>query len=158
MRLFRWSLVLAPAILLAAAQVQSAESKNKGRVTLPAEAVKVDAYTHRYTDADGKKWIYRQTPFGLVRYEDTAQGQSAGSKQPDPTSPAKPAPSPSSPESKSEPETTGIKAVEEGDTVRFEKQGPFGKYTWVRKKDELNEQEKAALEESRRASAGKKSK
>ncbi|HME08700.1 MAG TPA: hypothetical protein VKG25_16710 [Bryobacteraceae bacterium] len=37
---------------------------------IPAGAERVDAYTYRHTDAKGKTWIYRQTPFGVSKYED----------------------------------------------------------------------------------------
>ena len=39
----------------------------------------------------------------------------------------------------------GIKATEDGDTVRFERLGPFGVWKWEKKKSELDETEKAAL-------------
>jgi hypothetical protein len=42
----------------------------------------------------------------------------------------------------------GIKATEDGDKVRFERQGPFGVWKWEKKKSELNESEKAALQNS----------
>jgi hypothetical protein len=41
-----------------------------------------------------------------------------------------------------------IKATEDGDIVRFERQGPFGLWKWEKKKSELDEGEKAALANS----------
>src|SRR5215468_9463914 len=68
---------------------------------------------------DGKKWIYRKTPFGAVWIEDKPQ--------------------------QLKPEDyANIKATEHGDTIRFERPGPFGTYKWERKKTELNETEQAA--------------
>jgi hypothetical protein len=43
---------------------------------------------------------------------------------------------------------TRIKATEDGDTVRFERQGPFGLWKWEKKKSELDATEKAALANS----------
>jgi hypothetical protein len=42
-----------------------------------------------------------------------------------------------------------VKAVEDGDTVHFERPGPFGLYRWDRKKSELSEEERGWLERSR---------
>ena len=151
MRVSRWILLLIPALLLAAPPQSGdkAPKKTKGRLTLPAGAEKIDTYTHRYKDKDGKVWIYRQTPFGLVRYED-----------PDHTAPSKPGSAKTSTQTVASPKPapTGIRVYDQGKTVKFEKDGPFGKYTWVRKKTELNEQEKQALREAQEKSAAKKPK
>src|SRR5438445_10964194 len=47
-----------------------AAERKAPEITLPAEAVEIAPYTYRYTDNQGKKWIYRKTPFGVVRSED----------------------------------------------------------------------------------------
>jgi len=93
-------------------------------LTLPAGAKLVEPGTYTFTDAQGKKWIYRQTPFGLARAEDK---------------PAEPAPAAS----------LATTATEDGDIVRFERPGPFGVYRWQKKKSELDEDERSALERSR---------
>src|SRR5438094_9214400 len=92
-------------------------------ITIPAGATRVEPGTYNYTDAQGKKWIYRQTPFGLARTED------------------KPAERPAPPAT-----GTTTTATEDGDTVRFERPGPFGIYRWQKKKTELDEDERAAWE------------
>jgi len=97
-------------------------------VTIPAGAVEVEPYTYRFTDAQGKKWIYRKTPFGISRAEDKAVE--------DPK-----AEDPKKAENARLIEMTN--AVEDGDTVRFERPGPFGVTKWQRKKTELNEVEHA---------------
>src|ERR1700722_19873836 len=79
-------------------------------LTLPAGAKKVEPGTYTYTDAQGKKWIYRQTPFGLSKAED------------------KPAPEPTA-----APAGVVTTATEDGDTIRFERPGPFGIYRWQKK-------------------------
>ena len=97
-------------------------------ITIPPGAVEVEPYTYRYTDAQGKKWIYRKTPFGISR----AEGKAV-----------------------EDPKVEDLKkdenlrlidattAVEEGDNIRFERSGPFGVAKWERKKTELNEVEHA---------------
>ncbi len=139
MRLTRWIVCLAPLILLAAPEEKKSAPKAErgGRLTLPKEAVKIEPFTYRYKDPQGKVWIYRQTPFGLVRYEDSrpSSGNSAASSAQPVTPPA------------------GMKAFDEGDQVRFERMGPFGKYTWRRKKGELTREERLAWEASKKAKA-----
>jgi hypothetical protein len=95
-------------------------------LTLPAGATQVEPGTYTFTDAKGKKWIYRQTPFGLARMEDK---------------PAETAPAAKGPP---------ITATEAGDVIKFERPGPFGPYRWEKKKsDDLADDERAALERSR---------
>jgi hypothetical protein len=96
-----------------------------GSRPIPSEAVLAADGDYHYTDPQGKKWIYRNTPFGMRRMEDTPQ----------------PAPANAS--------AAGIKATEDGDMVRFERQGPFGLWKWEKKKSELDEGEKAALANSK---------
>jgi hypothetical protein len=94
---------------------------------IPAEAVLGADGDYHYADPQGKKWIYRKTPFGVTRMQDTPQLASA----------------------KAAAATgAGIKATEDGDTVRFERQGPFGLWKWEKNKSELDETEKAALANS----------
>lgn len=97
---------------------------------IPAAAVLGADGDYHYADPQGKKWIYRKTPFGVARIEDgperaAAQAASASAS------------------------VVGIKATEEGDKVRFERLGPFGVWKWEKKKSELDETEKAALQNSR---------
>ena len=97
------------------------------KVTIPADAVQGADGVYHYTDPQGKKWIYAKTPFGISHAEDPgdrAAGKSSASR------------------------AAGIQATEDGDTVRFERPGPFGVYKWEKKKSELDETEKAALENS----------
>jgi len=109
------------------AQKKLKEKKNPpppAELTLPPGAKQVDPATYTFTDPQGKKWIYRKTPFGLARIED------------------KPV------EASTAPASSGaeITAKEDGDTIRFERPGPFGTYRWEKKKSELTEDEKAAWE------------
>lgn len=86
-------------------------------LTVPDGAVQVSPGLYRWTDKDGKGWMYRRTPFGVSRWE----ADSEDTKQ------------------KAIIEQTT--AVEQGDSVRFERANPFGKHTWVKKKTELDETE-----------------
>jgi hypothetical protein len=88
---------------------------------IPKGAVESEPGTFHYADAQGKKWIYRTTPFGIARFEDVADTRQA------------PAPD----------LTAGIKATADGDTIRFERPGPFGVYKWQKNKSDLNETERA---------------
>jgi hypothetical protein len=99
-------------------------------LTVPAGATLVEPGTYTFTDAKGKKWIYRQTPFGVARREDN---------------PVEAAPAPAA--------DAMITAAEDGDTIRFERPGPFGIYRWQKKKSELSADERAAWERSRAAKA-----
>ena len=99
------------------------------QMAIPADAVQGAEGEFRYTDPEGKKWIYYKTPFGPTRLEDTPERAAAKAK----TVAASGA---------------GLKATEVGDIVRFERMGPFGLWKWEKKKSELDETEKAALQNS----------
>ncbi|MCX6618962.1 MAG: hypothetical protein NTZ98_23055 [Acidobacteria bacterium] len=101
---------------------------------IPKEAKQIEPYTYRYTDAQGKIWIYRKTPFGVARF-------------PEPPPEAKPV----------EEIPEGMTAVEDGDSIRFERPTPFGKHRWTRKKSELTELERRVWERERPKSAAAKS-
>ena len=94
---------------------------------IPAAAVLAADGDYHYTDPQGKKWIYRKTPFGVTRMEDTPERSTAKAAAAN---------------------GAGIKATEDGEIVRFERLGPFGLWKWEKKKSELDETEKAALENS----------
>ena len=97
----------------------------KGRPAQPLEipkgAVMFEPGSYRFKDAEGRKWIYRTTPFGVARIPDEA-----------PAPPQRP------------PAPDGTKAFDAGESVRFERPGPFGTYRWQTRKSELNEAERAA--------------
>ncbi len=107
------------------------KSAPPAELTLPAGATMVEPGTYTFTDAQGKKWIYRKTPFGLARLEDKPADT--------------PAPAPAA--------SLVTSATEDGDIVRFERPGPFGMYRWQKKKTELDDDERAALNRSRDKSA-----
>ena len=97
--------------------------------TIPAGATLVEPNLYRYTDSNGKTWNYRQTPFGISKWEETSA----------PASRPAPEPAPQANQVKSDP----VVVTDLGNSYRFEKKTPFGQSTWVRKKSELTEEEKA---------------
>src|SRR5215469_5647338 len=126
--------IFASALVLAATDPQAtkkttAPARTIKPLEIPKDAVETEPGTFRYTDSNGKKWIYRKTPFGVSRMEDKPEDTAAK-----PVDPAE-----------------GIKAVEDGDTVHFERPGPFGTYKWDKKKSELDDVERVALERTRTA-------
>jgi hypothetical protein len=120
----------APAAPKAAAKTAPKVGDASKPMAIPSDAVLGEDGDYHYTDPEGKKWIYRRTPFGVTRLEDSPERAAAK------TAAANGA---------------GIKATEDGDIVRFERLGPFGVWKWEKKKSDLDDTEKAAL---RNAQAG----
>src|SRR5690348_13708173 len=86
---------------LRAADNKAEASKPAATSGLPAGAVQTAAGTYSYTDPQGKKWTYRQTPWGLAKIEEKdAASTSAAAEM----------------EKKQADLTT---AKEDGDTIRF---------------------------------------
>ena len=98
---------------------------------VPAGARRIAPGEWRYTDPQGKTWIYRSGAFGVVRGE-----EQAASEQVPP----------------------GMKAVADGDRVRFERPSPFGPLCWVKKKSELSDLERRVWERDRATARPKESK
>ena len=125
------------AVLLLAAGAMSAPAQtNKKKtdqtrttpqaVTIPKDAVpNSDGVSYTWTDKDGKKWIFVKTPFGIMK-----------------SAAADPAPA-----SEQTVANDGLtKAIDKGDTVRFERQGPFGTISWEKKKTDLTDDERHIVE------------
>ena len=94
---------------------------------IPAGATRVEPYIYRYTDAQGRNWMYRETPFGITKWEEKDVPKAA----PDSLEP--------------------IVVTDLGDSVRFSHKYPFGEQVWTRKKAELTEEDKAMIERSKQA-------
>jgi len=86
---------------------------------IPADAALVEPYLYRVVDSNGKVWMYRQTPFGVVKWEVKAET--------------------------SLPADGLFSVTDLGDSVRFERTTPFGVTRWIRKKTDLSGDEKASL-------------
>ena len=118
-----------PAAAKPAAPKQANRTARTAEVTIPPGAVQSDPSTWRYTDPQGRQWIYRKTPWGMARFEDKAgTPEEAAARQA---------------------ELASMKAADDGEYVRFERPGPFGVYKWRQKKTELNDLEKQAWERDR---------
>ena len=98
-------------------------SSNAEQAKIPAGAKEVEPFLFTFTDADGKKWFYRQTPFGVVKWED------------------KPITTPPMADN-----TNPVIITDLGDSVRFLWKTPFGDQSWVRKKSELSDDEKTMMQ------------
>jgi len=103
------------AVLLAAAD------QAPKRLAVPQGAVATSPSTYSYTDADGKKWIYHTSPFGVTREPEGAPPRFTR-------------------------DFSNVKASEQGDSIHFERPTPFGPFRWQTKKSELNEMERTVWE------------
>jgi hypothetical protein len=92
-------------------------------LVIPKEAVQQPDGSYKYTDKDGKRWVYRNMFFGVSRMEDMSDPNAAPVKQ----------------------TPTFDKFTEDGDTIRFERAGAFGLMKWERKKSELTDEERQAI-------------
>jgi hypothetical protein len=134
MKSIRLLLLIVPLILPATEQKKAPAPKpaSSQGTQIPRDAKEIEPYTYRHTDAQGKTWIYRKTPFGVVRFPEQPADQAKPIEE--------------APES--------MTAVEEGDSLRFERVTPFGKVRWTRKKSELTEMERKAWERQRQQGRG----
>jgi len=107
-------------------------------LTVPKDAVETEPGFYRWSDKDGKVWTYRRTPFGVVRWPADAISVSEKS-----TGGAAEVPS----------ALAGVRVSDAGESVRFERDTPFGKKVWTRKKSELNADEKALWASQQNSSA-----
>ncbi|MGE5567703.1 MAG: hypothetical protein ACM3S5_01580 [Rhodospirillales bacterium] len=126
-------LLLLPALAICAGQNKSPQKKTgtapaakqtATRLAVPAGAEQIGPNSWRHTDEKGQTWIYRKTPFGITRMVEAPP-------KPETELPA------------------GLKAVQVGDEIRFERPGPFGPTRWSRKPDELTEIERKVWERDR---------
>jgi hypothetical protein len=101
----------------------SKAAKTEPAQTIPAGAKLIEPNLYRFTDSNGKTWNYRQTPFGITKWEETPVATPV-------------------PQAKSEP----VVITDQGGSYRFEKKTPFGAVTWTRKKTELTDDDKALLD------------
>ena len=107
----------------AAAKTAATEDRPAG---VPADAQELQPYLYRHTDAQGKKWLYRQTPFGLSKWEDKPVDAAAAA-------------------ARAAENYVPVTVKDLGDSYRFEKETPFGLTYWVRRKAELTEGESALV-------------
>lgn len=117
--------LIACAALAPAATKKKVAPKTPPAVTIPKDAVaNPDGVSYAWTDKQGKKWTFTKTPFGIMK------------------APVTDAPATAAPAS----DLAGTKAIDKGDTVRFEHPSPFGVTSYEKKKSDLNDDEKRLLE------------
>ncbi len=118
------------ALILSCAALTAADNKKPAAAVpsaIPAGAEQVDQYTWRHKDKAGKTWLYRKSPFGIMRTEeDPEMAKMAASTT-------------------VQPEVAFV--AEEGDLLRFQVQGPFGMNRYTKKKTQLTAAEKSAWEQ-----------
>jgi hypothetical protein len=118
-------------------------------LTIPSGATRIDENTYVHTDAQGKTWTYRKTPFGLQKSERTAESapyplpETARDRQ-TPFSAEGTAAPPQSTDTAEE-----VTVTESVDNVTFKRKTPFGNNTWTKKKSELTAEERALLERAK---------
>ncbi len=103
-----------------------AKSASGAKAGVPAGAVEVSPNLYKLADKTGKVWFYQRNPFGVSRFEQTAETAAL-----DPKIVA---------------QVPDTQVTEQGDSLKFVRPGPFGNYTWVKKKTELDESEQAAYQ------------
>ena len=124
---------------------------------VPAGASEVGPNTYRFVDKDKKVWIYRKTPFGLQKAEETPAAEADRARKADSSASATPQRDPdrtATPFGESKASASGMpvtKVTENGDSLTFERPSPFGVYRWTKKKTELTDDEKKLWEAQRSA-------
>ncbi|MFN0107137.1 MAG: hypothetical protein ACKV2U_34195 [Bryobacteraceae bacterium] len=147
-----------PLIVLFFCLASLAQSKESTSVPagVPDGAVAIEGHTWRWVDKQGKAWLYRATPFGMMRNEEPKQAVAK-----------RPAGLIKTEEPKGGFGPTGqkmaddrpdavldlISVKEEGDALRFSRPGPFGTYSWVKKKTQLDRDETIVWERAQAKSA-----
>lgn len=136
----------------------SAQTPAKTPAGVPAGSSEVGPGTYRFVDKDKKVWIYRKTPFGFQKSEETAaDGDRARKTETAPAEmPQADRNRTATPFGESKAPAAGMpttKVTETGDSVQFERPSPFGVYRWTKKKTELTDGEKKLWEAQRSASS-----
>ena len=120
---------------------------------VPTGAAEIAPGVYRFVDKNKKAWIYRPSPFGYSKSEESADRTEARET---------PAPRPEGTtatpfgESKDPGAAPKTKAFDAGDSVRFEQPTPFGVTRWTRKKTELSDDERR-IWDGQRTSGGAQS-
>jgi hypothetical protein len=126
---------------------------------IPKTAVEVEPGVYKQTEASGKTYTFRKTPFGVVKSLDEEKSAKDSAKPAAEAAPAKPSSTPTPfGDVKAPPPAEHLKVTEHGDVLEFERASPFGSYKWKAKKSELKSSEREAWERSRKQDATSASK
>jgi len=97
--------------------------KKADPVSVPAGAKQTPDGSWEHTDAQGKQWVYKQTPFGFTRMSkaaaDAARVETAVPE--------------------------GLSVVEQSGAYKFTRRTPFGTVNYTKKTDDLDEGERAVV-------------
>lgn len=116
--------------------------------SIPKDAEPVGQGRYRAVDPRGVAWIYQTTPFGITKTRESAEPPKAQG------SPFGYAMKTKDSAPQDDPTIHKLTAYPNGDEIRFEKQSPFGKSVWTKKRtDRLNPIEKTALAEAEKTTA-----
>jgi hypothetical protein len=101
-------------------------AKTAQPLTIPKDAVLNANGSYSWTDKSGQKWLYNKTPFGVSKIQDTTGSAPSGFA--------------------AVPQSQIVKTTDNGDTVKFTKQSPFGATTWEKKKSEMTDEERSIFQ------------
>lgn len=114
------------------AQKSTPPAQSKAQA-IPKGAKEIEPGVYRWTDPEGKTWILRKSPFGVLKGEEKDEKKA--------------------PLEATDDLPQGLTVTEQGDELRFERPTPFGLMRWQRKKTELNEMEQRAWEREQKRRA-----
>ena len=109
---------------------------------VPVEALPVAAGVWRWSDPRKKVWLFQETPAGLMKTEAPMgavgpTGLKMADDRPDAV-------------------LDLMSVKEEGESLRFSRPGPFGAYSWLKKKTQLDKDETIVWERAQAKSASVK--
>jgi hypothetical protein len=142
-----------PTVNPAEGKLTPAQQSAAALPTVPPGAQEVGSNLYRFTDPQGKVWMYRKTPFGVSKWE-----EKPGEQNPQAESPASPGATTGG-TATSGATSSGTTMTDLGDSVQFQRATPFGLQKWTRKKSEMTDDEKAAFatqEHAKQAALGNK--
>jgi len=119
--------------------------------SIPKDAEPLGQGRYRAVDTGGVAWIYQNTPFGVSKIRESELPPKPGQ-----SSMFGVAMKTGETASKPQDEATlhNVTAFPSGDEIRFEKQTPFGKKEWTKKRtDQLNDIEKDAVANAEKTTA-----
>jgi hypothetical protein len=123
-------------------------------VSIPKGATEIEPGVYKHTDAAGKTFIFRKTPFGVVKSPEQGATQDKA-PAPQPSTKSGTTASPFGDVNNKPSGSQDVKVVERGDVLEFERPSPFGSYKWKAKKAELTADERDAWTRARERQTSK---